>query len=202
MNLRSLIKEARRGDLKDALAETIRIASQTGDQELETWARLELLGYCEPNSAMTEDVTVPIYRTVPGRWHDRIGRPLRLRDDSLQFINEIRLRSGMSELQELASASGMLAKEIPRMSEVILSHLEVEVEYFVFSPMAVRSVLSAIRTQLEDRLHALDPQPVNVPEGPSHEPGQFLILKPSFYGVGVDLRALWQRALALFSRKS
>ena len=58
------------------LNKALSIAQMLGDDDLEIWARLETNGYAKENTALTEDVVVPKYRTVIGQYSDVYGRPL------------------------------------------------------------------------------------------------------------------------------
>ena len=83
----------------------LRVATTIADEEWASWIKLELMGYFQEKSAMKEDTIVPEYRGVPGQWYDDYGRAFVLNDHSLQFINEIRLRSGVTELEGIAAGT-------------------------------------------------------------------------------------------------
>ncbi len=118
--------------LSQSLPATLQIATAIGDEELSTWIKLELMGYIEDNPAMTEKTVVPKYRIVPGQWYDDFGRQLVINDPSLAFINEIRLREGVGELEGIAPGTEMLALRPLVFSELIREHLNVDVAIFRF----------------------------------------------------------------------
>jgi hypothetical protein len=175
------------------LPQVARLARRGGVPSLEGWARLELLGYWDTNPAMTEDVIVPEYRTVVGEWRDDFGRSLRITDDSLSFINSLRLRLGVVELESFFGATGLISYRPNEFSEIINKEFGIEVTTFSFDPRLIPSILAAIKMEASDRLVAEEAAlaPVLVNESPV-EAG-IIELKPSFYGISVDLKALWRR---------
>lgn len=183
--------------LSRLLPRVLRWAQSRNNEELETWTRLELHGYWNTNPALTDEVVVPEYRTVPGFWTDDYGRPLVIDDDSITFVNETRLRQGAVELEGLQGAKGPLAVRLPGFADIIREGLGVEVTTFNFDPGVIPSVISAIKTELSDRLIASAQGP-STPESYQDDEDRMPILqlKPSFYGMGVDLRAAWKRLQA------
>lgn len=183
--------------LSRLLPRVLRWAQSRNNEELETWTRLELHGYWNTNPALTDEVVVPEYRTVPGFWTDDYGRPLVIDDDSITFVNETRLRQGAVELEGLQGAKGPLAVRLPGFADIIREGLGVEVTTFNFDPGVIPSVISAIKTELSDRLIASAQGP-STPEKYQDDEDRMPIvqLKPSFYGMGVDLRAAWKRLQA------
>jgi hypothetical protein len=180
--------------LSRTLPRVIRLAQTAGERDLENWARLELHGYWRGNPAMSEQVVIPDYRTVAGQWSDDYGRPLVIQQAELGFVNEIRLREGAVELEGLVGAKGPLAFRLPEFTYIIRQNLHVEVSTFTFDPRVLPVILAAIKTETSDRLVAcrtvLAP---NVPTSESVSDVQILQLKPSLYGMSVDLRAAWRR---------
>ncbi len=138
--------------LSRLLRQTLSLAKSIGDQQIESWARLELDGYYTHNPAMTEQTVVPEYRTVGGQYSDIYGRPLILQDSSLQFILEDRLRNGIPELERLAKSHSMLTIRNPHTLEILKKHLQVDVHNFSFSPSSIEGILSVIRTKLMYKL--------------------------------------------------
>ncbi len=104
-----VVRDVEEHPLNRSLAVSLRIARAIRDDQLATWIRLELMGYLADNPAMNNNTMVPEYRAVPGQWCDDYLRPLVLDDPKLQFINELRLRQGVTELEGLASAKGLLS---------------------------------------------------------------------------------------------
>jgi hypothetical protein len=99
--------------LSQTLPHVLILARRLKHLELEKWVRLEMNGYLRGNPAMTEDVTVPEYRTVAGQRSDEFGRPLIISDPQLQFISEERVRMGVQELEHLARGTNMLTIRTP-----------------------------------------------------------------------------------------
>ena len=177
--------------LADVLPVALRLAKAVKDAELETWVRLELLGYTSDNPVLTDEVVLPEYRTVMGEWMDEYGRVLVVDQPNLQFLNEIRLRQGAAELEALRhSSSTVLMMRLPDFGLIIQEALSVEVSLFRFNRSALATVLAGIRAELIDRLA---PHFDSAPEHDAEDQPAILEVKPSFCGVTVDLKALWRR---------
>lgn len=179
--------------LSQSLPAALRIANAIGDEGLASWIRLELMGYFADNPAMTEEVVVPEYRGVPGQWRDDYGRPLVLEDPTLAFINEMRLRPGVAELEGVAGATGMLAMRDADFSGVIRQHLGVAVSVFNFRPSSVSQVLTNVKVRLLDQLASRREAIAALADIREPREPEILHLKPGIYGVSVDLKALWRR---------
>lgn len=180
----NLLRQAQDLPLSKSLSSTLRAAVRVGDTRLVIWARLELLGYVRDNPAMTDDTVVPEYRSVTGDWLDEFGRQLTITDPRLAFVNEIRLRFGVPELESLVGNTGVIALRLPDFSEVIREHLNVEVSIFRFSPQSASQVLGNIRAQLLDRLatHRSDLEQVP-PDRLTRKMRRFLSFAPTFMGL-------------------
>lgn len=183
--------------LSRSLPAALRIATAIGDAELASWIRLELMGYLSDNPAMTEHTVVPEYRSVAGQWRDDYGRPLVVNDPNLGFINETRLRLGVSELEGIAGGTRMLAMRLTDFSEMIRKHLDVQVTVFEFRPSSVSQVLTNVKVQLLDQLAGRREAIAALPETSTAQESEILQLKPNMYGVSVDLKALWRRFFGL-----
>jgi hypothetical protein len=158
LQYQKLLDEAATAPLSQLLPRTLSLAHQTANSDLKEWARLEIDGYFGDNPAMTEDVTVPAYRTVAGQYTDEMGRPLVLRDPKLHFVNEDRLRHGVAELERLATSKQNLVTRDPTRSQMLLEHLGVNVSQFSFHPAEIEGVLGRIRSELISRLHEIEPE--------------------------------------------
>lgn len=180
------------GPLSDVLGKALRVAQVSGATEIARWCRLELGGYLASNPAMGDDIVVPEYRTVAGQHADIFGRVLVLSPE-LAFVGETRLRNGVEELEVLARTRDIVAIHDPHMCQLIREHLQVEVYSFRFSAVHVAGILSAIRMELSEKLLAL--KVIEMSREPSAvvEQDEIIALRPNFYGIGVDLRALWRR---------
>jgi hypothetical protein len=163
----------------------------SGPQELRDWLRLELAGYYSSNKALTEDTVVPEYRTVVGQHVDLYGRVLQVPSES-SFINEMRLRAGIEELEGLADSRNTVVLHDATLCELIQQHLGVEVYYFQFSATSLKGIFSAIRSEAIDRLNRLPHHPPfeKVRQTPADE---IIQLRPNIYGIGFDLRAMWRK---------
>ncbi len=181
-----------REPLSTSLRKALRLADRLDAGELRTWCRLELGGYLASNPAMTDDIVVPEYRSIVGQHADIYGRPLIVEAD-LSFVNETRLRNGVEELEALSTSRDVVALHDPHMCEMILEHLKVQVYAFRFSSVHLKGILSAIALELEDHLCTLGPQTEVDDTRVSSTEDEVLKLRPNFYGIGVDLRALWRR---------
>ena len=138
---------------------------------------------------MSEDITVPEYRTVVGQHRDLYGRVLQLEPD-LSFVNETRLRNGVEELEHLVHTKEMVSIHDPEMCQIIRDHMKVEVFSFSFSSTHLVGVLSAIRLALSTKLSTIEAAVAALPPQIDKE---FLMLRPNFHGIGIDFRALWRR---------
>jgi hypothetical protein len=141
---------------------------------------------------MEEDSIVPEYRTVIGQHADIYGR-IFLPPPDLSFVNETRLRNGVEELETLAATRDVVVIHDPDMCRLISEHLQVDVYSFRFSAVHLRGVLSIIHTELGIKLAQLTPLMVPETQLPAQHTDEILQVRPNFYGVGVDLRALWRR---------
>lgn len=192
-NLERLFSTIEEQPLSRGLTASLKIATSIKDDELVRWIKLEIMGLFHDNPAMTETTVVPKYRSVPGQWHDEYGRPLVLSDPNLGFVNEVRLRHGVAELEGLVSSSNMLTMRLPEFSDIIRQNLHVDVSLFQFRPSSVSQVLANIKVHLLDQL-ALRRESINsLPSNTPHNTPEILQLKPGLYGISVDLKALWRR---------
>lgn len=179
--------------LSRSLPVAFRIATSIGDKELASWIKLELMGYLSDNPEMKEDIIVPEYRMVPGQWYDDYGRVLAINDPNLEFINEYRMRQGVAELEGVASGTKPLVVRPVEFSEIIRSNLHVEVSIFRFRPSSVSQVLTNIKVRLIDRLAVRREKISAIPDIQVREEEEILQIKPSLYGVSINLKALWRR---------
>lgn len=183
--------------LSKALSKALVWAEGVRDDALVEWVRLELLGYVTANPLMTDSTVVPEYRAVIGQWFDEYGRGLVLSDPKLAFINEIRLRMGVAELESYVGVNGVLALPGDRQAEVINEYLKVRVSTFRFSPSGVPTLLAGIRAQLLDRIamcRALESPVAASGSGDSIKNDEEIIeLRPNVAGIGINLRALWRQ---------
>ena len=144
-------------ELSKILPSVVILSKQLNDTELEKWVALELIGYNKGNKAVTDEVVVPEYRTVPGQYHDIYNRPLIIQDPKLGFINEYRLRDSVSILEKLSQSDKLLSIQDTIFTELIKENLGVEVHSFTFSSTSIIGILDAIRTNLINKLMALAP---------------------------------------------
>lgn len=139
--------------LSEILHKALLSAKNTKDIGLENWLRLEINGYFNTNSSLTEATVVPEYRTVSGLYYDIYNRPLLIEDNKLHFINTIRLRNGISELEKFKDKYGNFIKIIETESlNLVREYLKVEVHYFSFPTASIDSILDQIRIELLDKI--------------------------------------------------
>lgn len=138
-------------DLSLLLPRLIQIAKTRKNRGLEKWARLELKGYYPDNGMEKADV-VPTYRAVAGQHEDEYGRPLIISDEKLGFINEMRLRNGIKELEELSKERKTVFMRDPQLIKSIRENLNVDVTRFAFNTISIHGILEAIRMEVIDRL--------------------------------------------------
>jgi hypothetical protein len=194
MEYKEILEAVDKLPLSKSLQKIIRIAQEIKDQDLEIWARLELHGYCNSNPVLSDEIVVPEYRTVAGYYTDDYGRRLEITEKEMGFLNEMRLRFGVVELEGLIGAKGPLAFPAMNFAKIIRENLDVEVTTFNFNPATIPAVLEAIRTHLFDllisRKHKFMDRKVS---SMAFESEEIIQLKPNFYGVGIDLKALWKK---------
>jgi len=179
--------------LSQSLPRALLIATRIDDEELGRWIRLEVMGYFADNPALTVETVVPEYRSVSGQWYDDFGRALAINDPGLAFINEIRLRPGVAELEGVAAGTESLAMRPTEFSEIIRRDLKVEVSLFRFRPSSVKQVLTNIKVQSMDQIERRREKIAAIPEIPEVPATEVFHLKPGAYGMSVDLKALWRR---------
>jgi hypothetical protein len=120
-----------------------------------------------------------------------MGKRLVLSQSELGFVNETRVRWGASELEQIAARGDSISIEERDTIDLIRQHMQVDVTRFTLDSSQLAGVLTAIRAELALRLpatHHYDRRQLSLAnQAPIVE------LKPNFYGIGVDLRALWSR---------
>jgi hypothetical protein len=192
-SFKKLLSIAEEQALSRSLPAALRIATTIADEKWASWIKLELIGYFRDNPELKEDSGVPEYRGVVGVWYDHYGRPLVVDNPNLAFINEIRLRHGVIELEGMATSAGPLAMRAMDFSEIIRNSLKVEVSVFQIQPSLVKQILTNIKVQLLDRIAQQREKISAIPDVQIPREAEILQLKPSIYGVGIDLKALWRR---------
>jgi hypothetical protein len=189
----ALLSIAEEQALSRSLPAALRIATTIPDEKWTSWIKLELMGYFDTNPEMKQDTVVPEYRETSGLWYDDYGRMLKLDNLDFAFINHIRLRQGVTELEGIAAAAGTLALREMDFAGVIRVNLGVEVSTFQFSPASVKQILTNIKVELLDRIAQQREKIKTLPEAQIAREADILQLKPTIYGVGIDLKALWRR---------
>ena len=181
--------------LSRAMGRFLGIAEAVGNVEVANWCKLELAGYWASNPALNEDSVVPEYRGIVGQHVNVYGQVLHL-SSQLEFVNQIRLRNGIEELETLAESRDVVSIHDPGMCSMIKEHLETDVYSFRFSSVQVKGILAAIRVMLREKITALEksatPAAVAKASEVSGKESVFQ-LKPSLYGVSIDLGAIWRR---------
>lgn len=178
--------------LNRSLPAALRVASAISDEKWASWIKLELVGYFRDNPELKEDTVVPEYRSVVGLWYDHYGRPLMV-DSQLNFVNEMRLRQGIAELESIATRTGPLWLHGTDQAEIIRTSLGVEVHLFRMDPGSIQQVLTNIKVRLLDTIAERHDKIDAIPNVEPARGGEILQLKPTLYGVGIDLKELWRR---------
>jgi uncharacterized protein (TIGR02391 family) len=142
--------------LSKLLSEVIILASETNEDKLKRWAKLELHGYTDDNSVLSEEDVVPKYRTLVGSYLDSQGRTILINDPNLQFIYEQRLRLSVTELEGLVNSNEKsFISPDRRLFQIINDNLHLNIHAFKFQAYSIHNILSAIHTELVDRLSQL-----------------------------------------------
>lgn len=147
-----LLGQTNTAPLSQTMPIALRLARELKQTDFEKWLRLEIGGYFNTNSALTNDVKVPEYRNVAGQHLDKYGRPIAV-SSKLQFVNSVPLRNGIDELEKLASGTEMLTVQNPVSIEFFRETFNVEVFAFHFSPLEISGVLGSIKLKLNDWLY-------------------------------------------------
>ncbi|MBL4754264.1 MAG: hypothetical protein JKY52_11820 [Flavobacteriales bacterium] len=143
--------------LSKILPSVLILSKHLGNSTLEKWTELEFNSYFKGNKALTDEVVVPEYRTVPGQYHDIYDRPLIIQDPKLKFVNEYRLRHGVLELEKLSESDKLMSIQDTTFTELIKKNFNVEVNSFTFTSTSIVGILGAIRTNLINELMNLAP---------------------------------------------
>lgn len=146
------------------------------------------------------DEDVPEYRAVAGNWYDDFGRMFLISDSKLNFVNQLRLRQGVCELEGFATATGPLAIREIGFAAIIRETLKVDVTTFEFPAQAVSQVLANIKVHVLDRIAAEKSALCKIVVAEPKSEGEQLQLKPGFHGVSVDLKVLWRKLFGARSR--
>jgi len=196
----ALLSIAEEQALSRSLPAALRVSTAISDEQLASWIKLELMGYLNTNPENKPHTVVPEYRDISGLWSDDYGRVLMLDQPDLAFINHIRLRQGVTELEGIATGSGTLAMREMEFAEIIRANLGTEVSTFQFSPDSVKQVLTNIKVQLLDRIAQQREKIKALPVSSVLQQTEILQLKPTIYGVGIDLKALWRKMFGTTKR--
>lgn len=139
--------------LSEIIPRALMLSKKLNNNNLEEWLKLELNGYFSSNPVMTHEIIVPEYRTVGGMYYNKDNQPLIIQDPKFSFINETRLRNGISELESFIEENRKYINFVDLNGiYLIKSNLNIEVHYFMVSKSSIVSVVNRIRTELMDRL--------------------------------------------------
>ena len=196
----TLLSIAEEQALSRSLPAALRDSTAISDEQLASWIKLELMGYLNTNPENKPHTVVPEYRDIPGLWSDDYGRVLMLDQPDLAFINHIRLRQGVTEFEGIATGSGTLAMREMEFAEIIRANLGTELSTYQFSPDSVKQVLTNIKVQLLDRIAQQREKIKALPVSSVLQQTEILQLKPTIYGVGIDLKALWRKMFGTTKR--
>jgi hypothetical protein len=183
-----LLRELDSIPLSRALGRALVVARSQDLDELARWCQLELGGYLPSNGAMGDDVTVPEYRTVVGKYLDASGRPY-IVEPQLNFIQQTRLRNPVAELEALSTRGPAVTQEAePWVRESIQQTFKADVYAFRYSTVHVEGVLSAIRLEMANRLAAA---PILISESPdSAQRGSGIAGRTINWPIAIALAAL------------
>ena len=153
---KSLLSKSKTEKLSEILPDFNYLAEKLSEKEMKKWGELEYNGYFNSNPIMDEKTEVPEYRTVPGVFKDFSDRPLYIEDPDLAFVNTIRLRQGIAELEDLSEKNGVLEIFDSNLTELIQKYLKVKVHKFTFSSSSVKSILSSVRAKFINNLISME----------------------------------------------
>jgi len=138
---------AKEEKLSKIMPELIHFATEIENDELKQWLLLEYNGYYGGNKAANESTEVPEYRQVHGQFFDYYERPLIIENPDLSFINFLKLRNTISELENFKDNKFYQIND-PQLNSIIKKHLQVTVHYFSFHGSSIIPILDSIRSQL------------------------------------------------------
>lgn len=101
---------------------------------------------------------------------------------------------GAAELERLERDRKTVTVHNPGHTKIIKECLDVDVYTFTFSSTGITSILAAISIELCERLQRLGPVPISesAPHGDARPGRDVIELRPNFWGIGIDVRALWR----------
>lgn len=146
-----IIELAKKEKLSHIMPELIHFADEVGEIELKNWLLLEYNGYYNKNEALKDSKEVPDYRQVPGQFFDFYNQPLIIEDADFSFINILKLRNGVAELENYKEDKFYQITD-PKLNNVIFKYLKVKVHYFSFHGSTVLPILTSIRSTLLTKL--------------------------------------------------
>jgi len=202
MSYRELIQNIDDRDLSTSLSRALRLAQENEIDDFGSWIRLELNGYVRGNNAANPNSEVPEYRSVNGRHLDRYGRPIVIGDNDLMFLNEVRLRNSVTELERLSNRDGNITIQDPLIIQFLEEHFNVQPHAFQFSSVQLEGVLNSIKTRLSDYLYQHreelndDEEAENAIENENIDE-ELIELKPGIWGFNLNLKVLFK----ILSRK-
>lgn len=144
--------------LSELLSLSLRLSHKIRNKDMEKWIQLELNGYFNTNPSLTEDVVVPEYRTIVIQHFDKFGEAFIIRNPNLLFVNETRLRNGVSELERLSKLEENVYVQDPYLIQLLHNNCDFEASNYGFNPFQTLGILTSIRTKLIDWLHEIEPQ--------------------------------------------
>lgn len=148
---RRILELAKKEKLSTIMPELIHFATEIKNEDLKQWLLLEYNGYYGDNEASNDSTTVPEYRQVPGQFFDFYNNPLIIENPKLSFINLLKLRNTVGELENFTKNKFYQISD-PELNNIILRNLKVKVNYFSFNGSSVIPILDNIRSQLLSKL--------------------------------------------------
>jgi hypothetical protein len=178
--------------LSKAFRKALAFAHERKADELISWLQLEIDGYYPSNVAMTDNVVVPQYRTVVGAHYNDFGQRFQP-PPQLWFMNEMRLRNGVEELEAWRDSRQTIVLQDMNTIELFAQHLDLQVSTFHFDRADIIGVLSQIRSELFRKIQSLKSVESRAKERSDAKGEEVVMLSPNFYGIGLHLRPLWHR---------
>lgn len=201
MNLKKTIKRINNEPLSIIMPVILMIAKKLDKKDFENWLKLELNGYFDTNPALTDESEVPKYRTVIGQHYNNYGRQLEIQDSKLSFINTTRLRYSVGELEMMEKKDDFFSIQDQYMCKLIHDNLGVIVTNFKFHSSQIITIISSIKTELVDRVIELwKESDVYQLDNQQSNDEDIILIKPNFYGIGLDINALFRKWRLLFKK--
>ena len=151
--IENIINIASEDNLSAVMNRALTFALSTENHEFSYWIECELSGYLEGNQTFIDNRSVtPDYRKIVGIYMDSQGKSIHQYYRDLDFVNFYYLREGVGTLENLSTIDGTIEIQKADAFKDLSKQFSIPITKFRFEPLAVISVLQAIRQKLIKQL--------------------------------------------------